>query len=99
MTSEWEDYIIYKTNKKGVVFMPEVTRSIPRPLVKTNQTVIVVSVLLTWITKIEWILLIPLLAGLSGILFGYNPIMQLDKEISEETNEKLCPRGMGTATI
>lgn len=71
--------------------MPEVTRSIPRPLVKTNQTVIVISVLLTWITKIEWILLIPLLAGLSGILFGYNPIMQLAKKFLKKPMKSYVP--------
>jgi disulfide bond formation protein DsbB len=54
-------------------------RSIPRPLVKTNQWVIVLSVVLTWISGIEWLLLIPLLAGLSGLLFGFNPIMQFAK--------------------
>ncbi|AZU64507.1 DUF4395 domain-containing protein [Neobacillus mesonae] len=54
-------------------------RSVPRPLVRTNQWFIVLSVLLTWITKQEWILLIPLLAGLMGLFFGFNPIMRLAK--------------------
>ncbi|PLS03106.1 DUF4395 domain-containing protein [Neobacillus cucumis] len=54
-------------------------RSIPRPLVKTNQWVIVLSVVLTWASGIEWLLLIPLLSGLSGLFFGFNPIMQFAK--------------------
>jgi membrane associated rhomboid family serine protease len=54
-------------------------RSIPRPLVKTNQWVIVVSVLVTWFTGQEWFLLIPFIAGLMGLLFGFNPIMQIAK--------------------
>ena len=43
-------------------------RSIPRPLVKTNQWVIVVSVVLTWLTGSPWFLLIPFIAGLSGVV-------------------------------
>ncbi|WP_071394314.1 DUF4395 domain-containing protein [Bacillus tuaregi] len=71
--------------------MSEMPRSIPRPLVKTNQSVIVISVLLTWITKMEWILLIPFLAGLSGILFGYNPIMQLAKKFLKKPIKSYIP--------
>jgi disulfide bond formation protein DsbB len=59
--------------------MTDDIRSIPRPLVRTNQWIIVLSVVLTWISGIEWLLLIPLLAGLSGLLFGFNPIMQFAK--------------------
>lgn len=50
---------------------------IPRPLVKTNQAFIVISVLLTWLTGAHWILALPLAAGLSGLLFGYNPVIKL----------------------
>ncbi|MEK5237084.1 DUF4395 domain-containing protein [Paenibacillus sp. FSL L8-0470] len=53
------------------------SKGIPRPLVKTNQAVIVISVLLTWLTGQHWILAIPLAAGLSGLLFGYNPVMKV----------------------
>ena len=52
-------------------------QSIPRPLVRVNQWVILLSVVLTWITGQIWILLIPLIANLSGILFNFNPIMKL----------------------
>ncbi|MDF9839138.1 MULTISPECIES: DUF4395 domain-containing protein [unclassified Paenibacillus] len=52
-------------------------RGIPRPLVKTNQAFIVISVLLTWFTGAHWILALPLIAGLSGLLFGYNPVIKL----------------------
>ena len=54
-------------------------RSIPRPLVKTNQWIIVLSVVLTWITGQKWILLVPFFAGLLGLLFNFNPIMQMAK--------------------
>lgn len=53
--------------------------SIPRPLVRLNQWVIVSSVLLVWLTQQEWILLLPLIAGLLGLLFRFNPVMQFGK--------------------
>jgi predicted MFS family arabinose efflux permease len=56
--------------------MPTEIRSIPRPLVRINQWFIVVSVVITWLTGVEWILTLPLLAGISGLLFGYNPVMR-----------------------
>ncbi|OKP94413.1 DUF4395 domain-containing protein [Paenibacillus sp. P46E] len=52
-------------------------KGIPRPLVKTNQSFIVISVLLTWITAQYWILALPLAAGLSGLIFGSNPVIRL----------------------
>lgn len=54
-------------------------RSIPRPLVRTNQWFIVLTVLLTWITQQEWILSLPLAAGLMGLLFGFNPVIRVAK--------------------
>ena len=66
-------------------------RSIPRPLVKTNQWVIVVSVLLTWLTSSPWFLLIPFIAGLSGVAFGYNPIMQFAKQFLKKPKESYIP--------
>uniref|UniRef100_A0A942TBT9 DUF4395 domain-containing protein n=2 Tax=Neobacillus citreus TaxID=2833578 RepID=A0A942TBT9_9BACI len=59
--------------------MTETVRSIPRPLVKTNQWTIVISVVLTWLSGQEWFLLVPFVAGMSGLLFGFNPIMQIAK--------------------
>jgi Kef-type K+ transport system membrane component KefB len=53
--------------------------SIPRPLVRTNQWVIVLSVVLTWVTGAYWILLIPFISGLMGIVFGFNPVMRFAK--------------------
>ncbi|WP_307589067.1 DUF4395 domain-containing protein [Paenibacillus wynnii] len=57
--------------------MSDISRGIPLPLVKTNQAFIVLSVLLTWITSQYWILALPLAAGLTGLLFGYNPVIKL----------------------
>ncbi|MGM0804124.1 MAG: DUF4395 domain-containing protein [Bacillota bacterium] len=50
--------------------------SIPRPLVRTNQWFIFLSTLATWLTGQPWFLLIPLVAGLLGMFFDYNPIMK-----------------------
>lgn len=61
--------------------MQDVSKGIPRPLVKTNQAFIVVSVLLTWFTGQYWIIALPLSAGLLGILFGYSPIIKLSAKL------------------
>ncbi len=54
-------------------------KSIPRPLVRTNQWFIVIAVIATWLTNQYWILALPLATGLTGIVFGVNPIMRLAK--------------------
>ncbi|MFD6441716.1 DUF4395 domain-containing protein, partial [Peribacillus sp. NPDC060186] len=54
-------------------------RSIPRPLVRTNQWVIFSSVVAALLTGQIWILAIPLAAGLLGLIFNFNPIMRLAK--------------------
>ena len=59
--------------------MSNLVRSIPRPLVKTNQWVIVISVVVAWVSGQEWFLLVPFIAGLMGLLFGFNPIIQIGK--------------------
>ncbi|WP_339201238.1 DUF4395 domain-containing protein [Peribacillus sp. FSL P2-0133] len=59
--------------------MPSEIRSIPRPLVRTNQWVILLSVATALLTGQIWILVIPLTAGLLGLLFNFNPVMRLAK--------------------
>lgn len=56
--------------------MEQHIRSIPQPLVRTNQWFIFLSVLLAWFSGLEWLLAIPLAAGLSGLLFHFNPVMK-----------------------
>jgi hypothetical protein len=53
--------------------------AIPRPLVRLNQLTILLSVILTWLTGFEWILAIPLVANLLGVLCNYNPIIRFGK--------------------
>jgi len=71
--------------------MSQIQRSIPRPLVKTNQTVIVISVLLTWATDLEAFLLVPLLAGLMGLVFSFNPIMEVAKRFLKKPTKAYIP--------
>lgn len=71
--------------------MSKEIRSIPQPLVKTNQWVIVISVLATWVTGIAWILLVPFAAGMLGLLFGFNPIMQLAKRFLRKNPKEYIP--------
>lgn len=62
-----------------MINMSDIPASIPRPLVRANQWVIVAAVLLTWITGVYWILAAPLLAGAMGVFFDFNPVMKLAK--------------------
>ena len=48
--------------------------AIPRPLVRLNQWTILLSVILTWVTGVEWILAIPLSANLLGVLFNWQAV-------------------------
>lgn len=66
---------IKQIRKVGINLMH--IKSIPRPLVRVNQWTIFLTVVLTWITGLHWLLLIPLVANLSGILFNFNPIMKI----------------------
>jgi hypothetical protein len=59
--------------------MNQKQRSIPRPLVRANQWFIVICVVATWLSGQEWILALPLLAGILGLIFKFNPVMQLAK--------------------
>lgn len=59
--------------------MKKLVKPIPRPLVRTNQWFIVISVLITWISGQEWILVLPLGAGIMGFLFGFNPVIRFAK--------------------
>ncbi len=62
-----------------MIYVNTVPQSIPRPLVRANQWVIVLSVILTLITDMYWILAIPLISGILGVAFDYNPVMRAAK--------------------
>ncbi|CAG9621777.1 DUF4395 domain-containing protein [Sutcliffiella rhizosphaerae] len=51
--------------------------TVPKPLVTFNQWFILISVILSLLTGVYWIMSLPLLAGLSGLLFKWNPVLQV----------------------
>ena len=69
--------------------------SIPQPLVRVNQWTILLSVILTWATGVYWLLLIPLVANLSGTLFGYNPIIRFAKGFLKKDPSSYIPEDAG----
>ncbi len=54
-------------------------QNIPRPLVRANQWVIVISVIAFMITRLSFLLLIPLISGLYSLYFHVHPIMEIAK--------------------
>lgn len=68
-----------------------VPNSVPRPLVRTNQWVIVLSVLGAWIANASWVLAVPLVAGLMGLLFNFNPVMRIAKLFLHKTLDQYIP--------
>lgn len=65
--------------------------SIPRPLVRTNQWAIFLSVILTWLTGEAWILAIPLIANFLGFAIGFNPIIRVAKVFLKQEPSKYIP--------
>ena len=55
-------------------------KTIPKPLVLANQWTIVISVVLSLISQTAWILLIPLISCLLGLLTGFNPVLAIVKK-------------------
>ncbi|BCB04263.1 DUF4395 domain-containing protein [Bacillus sp. KH172YL63] len=53
--------------------------SIPKPLVQVNQWFIVLTVAASWFSNIEAILFLPFLAGVSALIFKFNPVMKVSK--------------------
>jgi hypothetical protein len=56
------------------------TKSIPKPLVTFNQWFILISVIISLSTGFHYLLAVPLLAGLMGLLLKYNPIIGLARK-------------------
>lgn len=83
-----------KTDKKGWFLMTKPI-SIPRPLVRVNQWVIFLSVVITWVTGQYWILGIPLIANLLGIFTGFNPIMRFAKLFLTKDVKSYIPEEIG----
>ncbi|MGA4721232.1 DUF4395 domain-containing protein [Fictibacillus nanhaiensis] len=71
--------------------MSQPVASIPRPLVRTNQWFIFLSVVATWVSGQAWILLLPLVAGLLGMFFDYNPVMKVAKRFLKKNPSAFIP--------
>ena len=65
-------------------------QNIPRPLVRANQWVIVISVIAFMFTRQAALLLIPLLSGLYSLFLNVHPIMEITKRfLRKPMNEYL----------
>lgn len=64
---------------------------IPRRLVRLNQWTILLSVILTWLTGISWILVIPLAANLLGVLVNFNPIIRCGRLFLKKAPSSYIP--------
>ena len=80
-----------KSILERLVLLKQLPLSIPKPLVRTNQWFIFLSVVLTWISGLEWLLAIPLAAGLSGLLFHFNPIMKAARLFLRKADSAYIP--------
>lgn len=64
---------------------------IPRPLVRVNQWIILLSTIATWVFQQPLILLIPLIANLMGLLFNFNPFMKFAKLFLKKKPSEYIP--------
>lgn len=64
---------------------------IPRPLVRVNQWIILLSTIATWIFQQPMILLIPLVANLMGLLFNFNPFMKFARLFLKKKPSEYIP--------
>ena len=63
--------------RKVGFIMTKPLKTIPQPLVRTNQWVIFLSVIISLLSNLYWFLLIPLIPGILGLIFHWNPIMKI----------------------
>lgn len=80
-----------KAMGKVGINMNQQVRSIPAPLVKTNQWFIVIAVVAAWISGLHWLIVLPLIAGALGLAFGFNPVMQIAKRFLKKPPSSYKP--------
>ncbi|MBO2536223.1 DUF4395 domain-containing protein [Rummeliibacillus suwonensis] len=71
--------------------MAEKPLFIPRPLVRVNQWIILLSTIATWVFQQPLILLIPLIANLMGLFFNFNPFMKLARLFLKKKPSEYIP--------
>jgi hypothetical protein len=69
----------------------QIPNSVPKPLVQTNQAVIVISVAISILTGFHWILLLPFFAGIGGIFFGKNFVILSAKRFLKKKPSEYLP--------
>lgn len=63
-------------------------QNIPRPLVRANQWTIIIAVIAFVFTRTPYILLIPLLSGISSLYLNVHPIMEIARRfLSKPLNQ------------
>lgn len=63
---------------------------IPRPLIRANQWTILLFTIASWLIT-PWLLLVPLVFNLSGLLFNFNPIMQIGRRFLKKKPTDYIP--------
>lgn len=63
-------------------------KSIPRPLVRINQSFIALSALLYLISSQVYFLILPIvISGISSLVLNYNPIIEFSKKFLKKPKE------------
>lgn len=65
--------------------------SIPRPLVRVNQWIILLCAISAMVFQLSWFLAIPLLANLLGLIFNFNPFMKLARLFLQKNPSAYIP--------
>lgn len=63
---------------------------IPRPLVRANQWTILVCTVASWFIS-PWLLLIPLVCNVGGLLFNVNPVIKIGRLFLKKAPKDYIP--------
>lgn len=63
---------------------------IPRPLVRANQWTILVCTVASWFIS-PWLLLIPLVCNIGGLLFNVNPVIKIGRLFLKKAPKDYIP--------
>lgn len=63
---------------------------IPRPLVRANQWTILLCTVASWFVS-PWLLLIPLVCNVGGLLFNFNPVIKIGRLFLKKAPKDYIP--------
>lgn len=63
---------------------------IPRPLVRANQWTILLFTVASWFIS-PWLLLVPLVCNLGGLLFNFNPVIKIGRRFLKKRPSDYIP--------